>query len=307
MSATILLAQALNGLQLAMLLFLLAAGLTLVFGIMDLINLSHGTLYMMGGYFAATVFQVTGSFWLAMGAAVPLVFLLGVALELLLLRHTYRRSHLDQVMVTFGVMVFFEDLVKLVWGNASQRLATPTLLQGQVELMPGVVYPIYRLGVIVLGVAVVVALYLFVQRTRLGMLIRAGASNRRMVSALGVNIDLLFTLVFGLGAALAGLAGAVVGPVSSVEPGMGNHALILSFVIIVVGGIGSIRGALVAALALGLIDTVGRTLIAAALHQYLPPAMASGITPALASTLLYVMMAAVLVLRPSGLFPAPGR
>lgn len=307
MSATVLLAQALNGLQLAMLLFLLAAGLTLVFGIMDLINLSHGTLYMMGGYFAATVFQATGSFWLATAAAVPLTFLLGVALEVLLLRHTYRRNHLDQVMVTFGVLVFFEDLVKLIWGNASQRLAVPPQLQGQVELLPGVVYPIYRLAIIALGALVVLALYLLVQRTRLGMLIRAGASNRQMVSALGVNIGLLFTLVFALGAALAGLAGAVVGPLTSVEPGMGSHVLILSFVIVVVGGIGSIRGALVASLALGLIDTVGRTLIAAALHSFLPPAMASGITPALASTLLYVMMAAVLVLRPSGLFPAPGR
>ena len=307
MSTTVLLAQTLNGLQLAMLLFLLAAGLTLVFGIMDLINLSHGTLYMMGGYFAATVFQATGSFWLAAAAAVPLSFLLGVALEVLLLRYTYRRNHLDQVMVTFGVLVFFEDLVRLIWGNASQRLAMPDLLQGQVELLPGVVYPIYRLAIIVLGVVVVIALYLLVQRTRLGMLIRAGASNRRMVSALGVNIGLLFTVVFAVGAALAGLAGAVIGPLTSVEPGMSNSVLIPAFVIVVVGGIGSIRGALVAALALGLIDTVGRTLIAAALHGFLPPAMASGITPALASILLYVMMAAVLVLRPSGLFPAPGR
>jgi branched-chain amino acid transport system permease protein len=306
-STTVLLAQALNGLQLAMLLFLLAAGLTLVFGIMDLINLSHGVLYMMGGYFAATAFQVTGSFWLAFAAAIPLSFLLGVALETTLLRHTYRRNHLDQVMVTFGVLLFFEDLVRLIWGNASQKLAMPDLLQGQVELLPGVIYPIYRLAIIALGIIVVVALYLLVQRTRLGMLIRAGASNRQMVSALGVNIGLLFTLVFALGATLAGLAGAVVGPLTSVEPGMGSHVLILSFVIVVVGGIGSIRGALVAALGLGMIDTVGRTLIAAGLHSFLSPAMASGITPALASILIYVVMAAVLVLRPSGLFPTPGR
>ncbi|MBI2739976.1 MAG: branched-chain amino acid ABC transporter permease [Rhodospirillales bacterium] len=307
MSSTVLLAQALNGLQLAMLLFLLAAGLTLVFGIMDLINLAHGVLYMMGGYFAATVFAVTGSFWLAVATAIPLSFLLGVALEVLLMRYTYKRNHMDQVLVTFGVLVFFEDLVKLIWGNASQKLTIPDLLQGQVEVLPDVVYPVYRLAIIALGVVVVLALYVLVQRTRLGMLIRAGASNRRMVSALGVNIGMLFTLVFALGATLAGLAGAVVGPVTSVEPGMGNHVLILSFVIVVVGGIGSIPGALVAALALGMIDTVGRTLIGAALHGFLPPAVASGVTPALASMLLYVMMAAVLVLRPSGLFPAPGR
>jgi branched-chain amino acid transport system permease protein len=307
MSSTILLAQTLNGLQLAMLLFLVAAGLTLIFGIMDLINLSHGTLYMMGGYFAATVFQATGSFWLGLAAAIPLSFLLGVVLEAALLRHTYRRNHLDQVMVTFGVLVFFDDLVSLVWGNASQRLDTPQLLQGQVELLPGVVYPVYRLAIIVLGLLALLVIYLVVQRTRLGMLIRAGASNRQMVSALGVNIGVLFTLVFGLGAALAGLAGAVIGPLTSVEPGMGNHILILSFVIVVIGGIGSIRGALVAALVIGMIDTVGRSVIGHVLHGLMPPTVASGITPSLASILLYVVMATVLVVRPSGLFPLAGR
>ncbi|MGD9768909.1 MAG: branched-chain amino acid ABC transporter permease, partial [Pseudolabrys sp.] len=235
--------QLLNGLQFGLLLFLLAAGLTLVFGIMDMVNLAHGSLYMMGAYFAATFAAWTGSFiggaLLALGAT----FLLGIALEFIALRHLYGRDHLDHVLATFGLILFFNELVRLVWGPGGLSLPLPAWLSFPVQILPGVYYSAYRLSIIVVSLLVAGFLNVLVMRTRIGMLIRAGASNREMIGALGINIKLLFMLVFGLGAALAALAGLMQAPILTVQIGMGENILILAFVIIVIGGIGSIRGA----------------------------------------------------------------
>lgn len=307
MDLSLLLVQTLNGVQLGILLFLLAAGLTLVFGIMDLINLAHGALYMLGAYAAVTVQQLSGSFWLAALLTLPVTFLLGLAVEVTALRPMYTRPHLEQVLLTFGLLLFFDEGVRLLWGPQSQPLPRPPLLSGQVVLPGGIPYPVYRLAIIGLGLAVALLLYGLVRHTRLGMLIRAGASNRDMVSALGVNIKVLFTLVFGLGAALAGLAGLVAGPLVSIEPGMGDNILILAFVVVVIGGIGSIRGAFLGALLVGLVDALGRAFLTQALAAVLSPAAASGVGPALASMLIYICMAAVLAFRPQGLFPVAGR
>ncbi|MGB7221279.1 MAG: branched-chain amino acid ABC transporter permease, partial [Bradyrhizobium sp.] len=253
--------QFLNGLQFGLLLFLLAAGLTLVFGIMDLVNLAHGSLYMMGAYFAATFVAWTGSFILGIVLALGATLLLGIVLEVVALRHLYGRDHLDHVLATFGLILFFNDLVRLVWGPAGLALPLPAWLTVPVQIIPGVFYPAFRLAIITVALAVALMLYLVVMRTRVGMLIRAGASNREMIGALGINIKLLYTLVFGLGAALAGLAGLMEAPILTVQIGMGENILILAFVIIVIGGIGSIRGAFVAAILVGMIDTLGRAFL----------------------------------------------
>jgi branched-chain amino acid transport system permease protein len=300
----IVLVQALNGLQLGVMLFLMAAGLTLVFGIMNLVNLAHGSLYMVGAYFAATFQQWTGSFVLAVLLALPATALVGVAVELVVLRRLYSRDHLDQVLATFGLILFFNEMVRILGGKAARYMALPAGLGGFVEPWPGLRYPAYRLAIVAVGLAVGAFLYLLITRTRIGMLIRAGASNRAMVAALGVNVRLLYTLVFGLGAALAGLAGLMAGPIVSIESGMGEPVLILTFVVIVIGGIGSIRGALVAALLVGLVDTIGRAFLPPLLGTVLPPQAANQAGPALASMLIYVLMAAVLAFRPEGLFPA---
>src|SRR5438445_462456 len=244
----VLVEQSLNGLQFGLLLFLLAAGLTLVFGIMDFVNLAHGSLYMMGAYFAATFTAWTGNFVLGIGLALVATLLLGILLESVALKHLYGRDHLDQVLATFGLILFFNDAVRLIWGPAGLALPLPAWLTVPIQIMPGVYYPAYRLAIIVVALAVAALLYLVVMRTRIGMLIRAGASNREMIGALGINIKLLFTLVFGLGAALAGLAGLMQAPILTVQIGMGENILILAFVIIVIGGIGSIRGAFLAAI-----------------------------------------------------------
>jgi branched-chain amino acid transport system permease protein len=299
--------QCLNGLQFGLLLFLLAAGLTLVFGIMDLVNLAHGSLYMMGAYFAASFVAWTGSFLLGVIMALAATLVLGIVLEVVALRPLYGRDHLDHVLATFGLILFFNELVHLVWGPAGLTLPLPALLNTSVELLPGVHYPTYRIVMIAVALLVALALYLLVQRTRLGMLVRAGASNREMIGALGVDIKLLYTLVFGLGAALAGLAGLMQAPILTVQIGMGENILILAFVVIVIGGIGSIRGAFVAAVFVGLIDTVGRAFLPDLLRLVLSTNAASTAGPALSSMLIYLLMAIVLVLRPEGLFPAPGR
>ena len=304
MDPILLLTQALNGLQLGVMLFLMAAGLTLVFGIMGLINLAHGSLYMVGAYAMAGLFAWSGSFLTAVAGAIVLVAALGAVIEVLAMRLLYRRDHLDQVLATFGLILFFNELMRLVWGSAAIFVTVPTALSHTVEILPGAPYPAYRLAVIAVGVAVAVGLYLLIARTRLGMLIRAGASNRTMVSALGVNITLLYTAVFALGAALAALAGAMAGPILSVEPGMGEPVLILTLVVIVVGGIGSIRGAFVAALLIGFIDTIGRAFLPALLRDLLAPSAANAVGPALASMLIYLTMALVLAIRPQGLFAA---
>jgi branched-chain amino acid transport system permease protein len=299
--------QALNGVQFGVTLFLMAAGLTLVFGIMNLVNLAHGALYMLGAYLAATFYQRTGSFLAALALALIATLVIGIVVELVALRTLYERDHLDQVLATFGLILFFNEMVAIVWGRAAIYAKLPAWLSGHIQLLPGIRYPLYRALVIVVGLLVAVLLWLLVNRTRLGMLIRAGASNRTMVSALGVNIRLLYTLVFGLGAALAGLAGLMAGPIYAVQIGMGEEILIQVFVVIVIGGIGSIKGALVGALVVGMVDTLGRAFLRPTLATVLSPSAADSAGPALASVLIYVLMAAVLFFRPQGLFPAASR
>jgi branched-chain amino acid transport system permease protein len=299
--------QCLNGVQLGMLLFLLAAGLTLVFGIMDLVNLAHGSLYMLGAYFAATLAAVTGSFVVAVILAVAGSLVVGMVLEVVAIRRLYGRNHLDHVLGTFGLLLFFNELVRLVWGPAGMTLPLPPQMLTAVQIIPGVYYPLYRLVIIVAALAVAAFLYALVMRTRLGMLIRAGASNREMAGALGVNIKLLYTLVFGLGAALAGFAGVMQAPILTVQIGMGENILILAFVVIIIGGIGSIRGAFVAAVIVGLIDTLGRAFLPDMLRHMLSINAAQTLAPALSSMSIYVLMAAILVFRPEGLFPAASR
>ena len=300
----LLIEQLLNGIQLGLLMFLLAAGLTLVFGIMDLVNLAHGSLYMLGAYFATTFIAWTGSFVLGALLALPAALLLGVVLEVLVLRTLYARDHLDHVLATFGLILIFDEMVKIVWGPAGRTVPLPRWLSTTIEILPGVPYPAYRLAIIVVGAAVALGLYWVVAYTRLGMWLRAGASNRRMIGALGVNIERLFTLVFGLGTALAALAGLMAAPIRTVQIGMGNDILIVAFVVIVIGGIGSMRGAFLAAMLVGVIDTCGRPYLPQALKTFLSTTTASTAAPALASMLIYVLMAAILVWRPTGLFGA---
>jgi branched-chain amino acid transport system permease protein len=304
---TLFIEQCLNGLQYGLLLFLLAAGLTLVFGIMDLVNLAHGSLYMIGAYFAATFAAFTGSFILGVVLALGATLLVGMAVEVIAMRRLYGRDHLDHVLATFGLILFFDELVRLVWGPAGLNLPLPSWLNTSIQLLPGVYYSAYKFSIIVVALLVAIILYLFVMRTRLGMLIRAGASNREMVGALGVNIKLLFTLVFGLGAALAGLAGLMQAPILTVQIGMGESILILAFVVTVIGGIGSIRGAFVAALLVGFIDTLGRAFFPDLLVGLLGRQAASTAAPALSSMLIYILMAGILVVRPQGLFSAGTR
>jgi branched-chain amino acid transport system permease protein len=299
--------QSLNGVQLGMLLFLLAAGLTLIFGIMDLVNLAHGSLYMLGAYFAATFAAMTGSFIAGALLALIATLLVGMAVEVIAMRRLYGRDHLDHVLGTFGLILFFNELVRLIWGPAGMTLALPSEMLTAVQVLPGVHYPLYRLVIIVSTLAVALLLYFLVMRTRIGMLIRAGASNREMVGALGINIKLLYTLVFGLGAVLAGFAGLMQAPILTVQIGMGENILILAFVVIIIGGIGSIRGAFVAATLVGLIDTVGRAFLPDLMRLFLSANAASTAGPAFSSMLIYMLTAAILVFRPEGLFPAATR
>jgi branched-chain amino acid transport system permease protein len=306
-SWALVLEQTLNGLQFGVMLFLMAAGLTLVFGIMNLVNLAHGSLYMVGAYLAAAFAQWSGSFVLGVALALPATLVVGIAVEVIALRTLYERDHLDQVLATFGLILFFNELISIIWGRAAIYTSVPTILGGHFRILPGVPYPTYRAVIIVVGVLVSGLLWFLVTRTRLGMRIRAGASNRTMVSALGVNVRLLYTLVFGLGAALAGLAGAMAGPIYAVQPGMGEAILIQVFVVIVIGGIGSIRGAMVGAMVVGMADTLGRAFLKPMLATVISPPAADKAGPALASMLIYLLMAAVLFFRPEGLFPARSR
>ncbi len=293
----------LNGVQFGVFLFLIAAGLTLVFGIMSMVNLAHGSLFMMGAYIGSYVFQQTGSFALAVVVAIPFSLVLGIVLEYLALRTLYARDHLDQVLATFGFILFFNQLVLRVFGATSQEFRLPDAINFPMPLL-GFTYPSYRLIVIAVGLLVALGLYLVIAKTRMGMLIRAGASNRPMVGALGVNIRLLFTIIFGIGAALAGLAGVMIGPIESVESGMGESKLILAFVVIVIGGIGSIRGAFIASIIVGLVEVIGRVFMKDILRTFLPEEFAQTAGPALASMSIYILMAGVLYFRPQGLFPA---
>jgi branched-chain amino acid transport system permease protein len=296
--------QTLNGLQLGVMLFLMAAGLTLVFGIMNLVNLAHGSFYMVGAYLATYFYGVTGSYLLGVVLGLAGTLAVGVVVDLVALRKLYERDHLDQVLATFGLILFFNELAAMLWGRAALYTNIPEYLSGHIDLLPGLRYPLYRAVIIAVGLAVAALLWFVVARTRLGMLIRAGASNRAMVAALGVNIRVLYTLVFGFGAALAGLAGLMAGPIYVVQPGMGELILIEVLVVIVIGGIGSIRGALAGALIVGMVDTLGRAFLKPALATVLSPTAADAAGPALASMLIYLLMAVVLALRPQGLFPA---
>lgn len=302
MSGLLVLEQALNGLQLGFMLFLLAAGLTLVFGVMDMINLAHGSLYMVGAFLAAWLTRVSGSFLVGALGAVLLTALFGMLLETSLLRTLYARDHLSQVLATFALILILNDGVKMVFGN-DLPLAIPKTLDGPVQILPGLVYSSWRLLIIGVGVVIALLLYLLVQKTRVGALVRAGASNREMSSAMGVNVGRLFTLVFGLGAALCAVAGSLLAPLLAVQVGMGENILILAFVVVVIGGIGSIRGALIGALLVGTVDTLGRTLLQQLLRDALPPQWASAAGPALASISVYLLMIVMLVFRPQGLFP----
>ena len=307
MSTGLVIVQVLNGLQLGVLLFLIAAGLTLVFGVMDFINLAHGAQYMLGAYLAVAFFALTGSFLATLALALAAALAFGLALEFLVFRHLYGRDHLDHVIATFGILLFINHGVKLIWGAAPLSLPMPELLSGSVRLMDGLLYPVWRLVVIGSGLGIATLLYVVVVHTRTGMLVRAGASNARMVSALGVDIRRLFMIVFGFGAMLAGFAGIMVAPILSVDPGMGDTVLILAFVVIVIGGIGSIRGAFIAALLIGLVDTLGRSFSVDILRLVMGPAPARTVGPALASMSIYLLMAIVLYVRPTGLFPAKAR
>lgn len=299
--------QLLNGLQYGILLFLIAAGLTLIFGVMDFINLSHGSMFMLGAYFSIVAQKLTGSFLAAVVIAGLGVFALGMVIERLLARRLYSRSHLDQVLVTYGLILLANEAVSIIWGTVPLYSGLPDALSGHVTLPLGIPYPSYRLVVIGAGLLLAVALFFLIQRTRIGMLIRAGATHRTMVSVMGVNIDLLFTTVFALGALLAGLAGALAGPLLSVQPGMGETVLILSFVVVVIGGLGSIKGAFLAAMIVGLLDTMGRAFLRDLLSTVFSPAVASDTGPALASMLVYILMALVLFFRPEGLVPIQKR
>jgi len=305
MSTVLLLEQSLNGLQFGLMLFLLAAGLTLVFGIMDMINLAHGSLYMVGAFLAAWFVQLTGSFVVGVLLAIPATAAFGIALESTLLRSLYARDHLSQVLATFALILIINEGVRMVWGS-DLPLSAPAALSGPVELLPGLYYPAYRLLIIGVGLALAALLYLLVAKTRMGALVRAGASNREMAMAMGIDIRRLFTAVFGFGAALCAVAGAMLGPLLAVQVGMGEGILILAFVVIVIGGIGSIRGALVGSLLVGVVDTAGRTLLPHLFREFLPPQLASAAGPAVGSIMIYLLMAVVLFVKPQGLFPARG-
>jgi branched-chain amino acid transport system permease protein len=306
MTTAFLVEQALNGVQFGVMLFLMAAGLTLVFGVMGLINLAHGSLYMTGAFTCAVVAGQTGSFWLGVAAGVLAAAATGALVEVGVMRRLYERDHLDQVLATFALILIFSEGARWLSGGRPLWLDMPDALSGTVTLPGGAPYPVYRLAIIGAGLAVGLGLWLLIRRTRLGVRIRAGQADREMIDALGVDIAKLYTAVFALGAGLAGLAGAMVGALQSVEVGMGEPVLILAFVTIVIGGIGSIRGAFVGALLVGVVDTAGRVFLPAAFALAYPPAEATAIGSALASMLIYLVMAVVLALRPQGLFPAHG-
>ncbi|MDU8912536.1 branched-chain amino acid ABC transporter permease [Aestuariicoccus sp. MJ-SS9] len=302
MSLILLAEQTLNGLQFGVMLFLMAAGLTLIFGVMGLINLAHGSLYMIGAFFAAVTAAATGSFLLALAASLAAAAVAGVLIEVTVIRRLYDRDHLDQVLATFALILIFSEGTRWVFGSFPLFLDTPDYLSGTVLLPFGVEYSLYRLTLIGIGLVVAVGLFLMIARTRLGIRIRAGENDREMIGALGVDISRLYTLVFALGAALAGLAGALIGAIQSVQVGMGEPVLILAFVVIVIGGIGSIKGAFVGALLVGLTDTLGRFLLPSFFSLFLDPAQATSVGSSLASMSIYILMAGVLLFRPKGLF-----
>ncbi|MFC6640057.1 branched-chain amino acid ABC transporter permease [Sulfitobacter sp. JBTF-M27] len=302
MTTLLLIEQILNGLQFGVMLFLMAAGLTLIFGVMGLINLAHGSLYMVGAFAAAAMAAWTGNFFLALVASLVAAAIVGALIELTVIRRLYERDHLDQVLATFALILIFSEATRWIFGSFPLFLNIPDVLKGTVTLPGGIEYSVYRLTIIVIGLAVAVGLFLLISKTRVGMRIRAGENDREMIAALGVDISVLYTMVFALGAALAGLSGALVGAIQSVEVGMGEPVLILAFVVIVIGGIGSIKGALAGAILVGLTDTLGRTLLPVVFGAFMDPSSATTVGSALASMLIYILMAGVLLFKPTGLF-----
>jgi branched-chain amino acid transport system permease protein len=285
MDPLFLLIQVLNGVQYGLLLFLIASGLTLVFGILNVINLAHGSFYMIGAYLAYALTLRTGSLWLAILIGLPVAVAIGLIVERLMIRPLYTRDHLYQVLLTYGLILVFNELQSVLFGNDVHGVPVPALLQYSIPLTENLSYPVYRLAVSAICLVMVGVMVFVIQKTRLGMSIRAGSVNREMVQSLGINIKLLYAIVFAIGAGLAALAGMIAAPLSSVYPGLGEHVLIVCFVIVVIGGIGSIRGAFIAALLIGLADTFGKVLV-----------------PDFASVATYALMAAVLLWRPQGLF-----
>ena len=307
MTLALFLEQTLNGLQQGVMLFLMAAGLTLVFGIMNMINLAHGSLYMVGAYVTASATKASGNFGIGVLTGMAAAGLTGMIVERLALRRLYSRDHLDQVLATFGIILTFNELTKIIWGPQALFLSTPEWLSGTVGIIPEAPYPAYRLFIILVGLGIGLGLRHLIVNTRLGMLIRAGATHREMVSALGVDIDRLYTAVFGIGAMLAGLAGAMAGPMLAIEVGMGEKILILTFVVVIIGGIGSVRGALVGALLVGIVDTYGRAFLPMIMRGFFDdPSTADNFSASLSSMAIYVLMALVLIWRPRGLFQAYG-
>ena len=306
MQTALFIEQLLNGLQLGVMLFLMAAGLTLIFGVMGLINLAHGSLYMVGAFACAIVAAQTGSFWLGLVASLAAAAAAGAIIEILVIRRLYQRDHLDQVLATFALILVFSEGMRWLFGSFPLYLKLPPALSGAVVLPGGLHYPLFRLVIIGFGAAVALGLWWLITRTRLGIRIRAGEADREMIGALGVDIARLYTIVFALGAALAGLAGALVGTIQSVQVGMGEPVLILAFVVVVIGGIGSIKGAFVGALLVGMTDTLGKALLPGLFARVWDASSANTVGASLASVLIYVLMAVVLILRPQGLFGARG-
>ena len=304
MSTILIIEQILNGLQSGIMLFLMAAGLTLIFGVMGLINLAHGSLYMIGAFAAASVAGLTGSFALALIAAMAAAALAGVFVEILVIRRLYATDHLDQVLATFALILIFSEGTRWAFGSFPLFLDIPGYLSGPVTLPGGIQYSLYRLVLICIGLLVAMGLGLLITRTRIGTQVRAGENDREMIAALGVDISKLYTLVFALGAALAGLAGALVGAIQSVQVGMGEPVLILAFVVIVIGGIGSIKGALIGSLLVGLTDTLGGVFLPQLFKLFMDSSAAQTSGSALASMAIYILMGAVLIWRPTGLFGA---
>jgi branched-chain amino acid transport system permease protein len=293
--------QLLNGVQFGVTLFLMSAGLTLIFGIMGVINLAHGSLYMIGAYAAAIVAEHTGSLWLALFGGLTAVAVSGIVIEFIVIRRLYGRDHLDQVLATYALILIVNQGTSMLFGRQPLFMSMPTALSGSITLLPGLVYPVYRLNVIVVGLLVAAGLFLLINYTRVGMLVRAGSTHRQMVRALGVNVRLLYTMVFGLGALLAGLAGVIAGPITAVQVGMGEQILILAFVVVVIGGVGSVRGAFFGALAAGIVDTTTRAFLPVILGQLMDGPNADALASGMSSISIYLLMALVLLIRPQGL------
>ena len=302
MSLALFLEQLFNGFQTGITLFLISAGLTIILGTMNFVNLAHGSQVMIGAYVATYFFGLTESFFLGIIFAIPCTFIFGITLEILIIRHFYNRDHMEQVLVTFGLIIFFNEVIRIVFGPASLYSTIPKILANSVMLLPELPYPAYRLFIIGIGIISALIIYVLVHKCKIGAMVRAGENNSIIASALGININLLFRLVFATGATFAGLAGMMIGPLTSIEPGMGEPLLILALVVIIIGGVGSIKGAFFSAILIGIIDTLGRVFIPFLLKLFLNNSSADGAGPALSSMLVYILMIIILIKKPNGLF-----